>query len=384
MPTCSRCADQQGVQCVYEPHVRQSKDDMRAEIEGLKQMQRQNQRILQALTTNNISSNEILMRLRKGEPIESITQRLEALDEEASSSTKFRRLSDQQAIGLALSLARSIEETPASPLAFSDNGSSASTSRQYSESSGSQFLGGRGTSEADQKDQAVSRLRWESDGQSSRPSRPLIGTRDKHSGTESPMGTSGHFREQGQEVILGPDSMTSSVKHWTEVTNNSSFISHVMTLYFCWEYPTFASLNKEHFLEDYRSGTDRYCSQLLVNAILALGCRLSNHAEARVNPTDSTTAGDHFFAESLRLLALEKDKHALTTIQAFGLLALREASCGRTSESYYYAGQSIRLAIEVGLHRDSEDDTSRAAEIDHEVRSATFWGAFSLDQYVTQ
>jgi len=62
------------------------------------------------------------------------------------------------------------------------------------------------------------------------------------------------------------------------------------------------------------------------------------------------------------------------------LMGLREASCGRTSESYYYAGQSVRLAIEGGLHKDTQSDSSRVAEIDHEVRSATFWGAFSLDQ----
>ncbi len=37
--------------------------------------------------------------------------------------------------------------------------------------------------------------------------------------------------------------------------------------------------------------------------------------------------------------------------QALGIMSIREASCGRDSESWYYAGQSIRLAIEMGLHR---------------------------------
>lgn len=67
----------------------------------------------------------------------------------------------------------------------------------------------------------------------------------------------------------------------------------------------------------------------------------------------------------------------MTTIQALGIMSIREASCGRDSESWYYAGQSIRLAIEMGLHRVS-DNSGDSDEI--AVQAATFWGAFSLDQ----
>lgn len=31
-------------------------------------------------------------------------------------------------------------------------------------------------------------------------------------------------------------------------------------------------------------------------------------------------------------------------------MAIREASCGRDPESWYYAGQSIQIAVEMGLH----------------------------------
>ena len=57
-------------------------------------------------------------------------------------------------------------------------------------------------------------------------------------------------------------------------------------------------------------------------------------------------------------------------------MSIREASCGRDSESWYYAGQSIRLAVEMGLHRiqDGLDEDELA------VQAATFWGAFALDQ----
>lgn len=165
---------------------------------------------------------------------------------------------------------------------------------------------------------------------------------------------------------------------WTSITSDGSLVQHLLSLYFCWEYPTFASLSKEHFLDDFTDGRPRFCSPILVNALLALGCRFSSRPSTRANPDNPYTAGDHFFKESQRLFYQEQDHHNLTTIQALGIMSIREASCGRDSESWYYAGQSVRLAIEMGLHRlqdDGHDDDESA------VQAATFWGAFALDQY---
>lgn len=137
-----------------------------------------------------------------------------------------------------------------------------------------------------------------------------------------------------------------------------------------------ASLSKEYFLRDFRDGRRRYCSPLLVNALLALGCRFSTHPMARDNAEESHSAGDHFFRESKRLFDQETDHHSLTSIQALGIMSIREASRGQGSESRYYAEQSIRLAFEMGLHRThDEGDEGEVA-----VQLATFWGAFSLDQ----
>ncbi|KAJ2970197.1 hypothetical protein NUW58_g9769 [Xylaria curta] len=162
---------------------------------------------------------------------------------------------------------------------------------------------------------------------------------------------------------------------WTNITNDSGLVQHLLALYFCWEYPTFASLSKEHFMRDYVQGRHRYCSPILVNALLALGCRFSTQPSTRANPNEPRTSGDHFFKEALRLLYRETNNHTLTTIQALGIMSIREASCGRDSESWFYAGQSVRLAIEMGLHRLSGDGD----EDELAVQAATFWGAFALD-----
>lgn len=185
-------------------------------------------------------------------------------------------------------------------------------------------------------------------------------------------------RYRGPDMILAPleaPDMRTPRTTWTGITADKGLVQHLLALYFCWEYPTFASLSKEHFLKDFLDGRHRYCSPILVNAMLALGCRFSTKPHTRANPDDPTTSGDHFFREALRLFAKQTNHHTLTTIQALGIMSIREASCGRDSESWYYAGQSVRMAIEMGLHRLSGDGDSDEIA----VQAATFWGAFALD-----
>ncbi|KAG8413843.1 hypothetical protein J3458_012330 [Metarhizium acridum] len=185
-------------------------------------------------------------------------------------------------------------------------------------------------------------------------------------------------RYRGLEQVLSfmdESEIKTPPQSWTSITGDINLVQHLLALYFCWEYPTFASLSKEHFLQDFQDGRQRYCSPILVNALLALGCRFSTHPMTRANPNDPYSSGDHFFKESQRLFNQETDHHTLTTIQALGIMSIREASCGRDSESWYYAGQSIRLAVEMGLHQiqDGLDEDELA------VQAATFWGAFALD-----
>jgi hypothetical protein len=164
---------------------------------------------------------------------------------------------------------------------------------------------------------------------------------------------------------------TCNVRNWTSVTTNPEVIEHLLSLYFCWEYPIFAPLSKKHLLEDFRAGRTRYCSSLLVNAILCLGCRFSDRHDIGVT-------SEHFLAEAELLWTAEQDSPSLTTIQAVSLMSNWEASCGRESRSWFYARQSICMAVDMGLH--AELDDIEMSTTDYVVRSITFWGAFALDQ----
>lgn len=63
---------------------------------------------------------------------------------------------------------------------------------------------------------------------------------------------------------------------WTNVTDDNYLVSHLVSLYFTWEHPATCCLDKTAFLADMTSGhppeTTKFCSPLLVNAILMAAC----------------------------------------------------------------------------------------------------------------
>ncbi|KAK0632950.1 fungal-specific transcription factor domain-containing protein [Immersiella caudata] len=356
---CSRCAAQKDVECVYEIPVRQSKETLRNEIDQLRRQQRSSEQVLTALVRSELVE-EVLSRLRGGQSVEAISRWL----------------------GVAvpsLGGAAGAGGNTSSPVGFATASGSGHYGAVANKGSGS----GPGTGPAPAPgptspapSQQHQNLRQEPEQHS-----PWAGPFSSRS--QSRVGSwvegqedSQRFAPQTQVPTPELPEMRVPPETWTTITADGGLVQHLLALYFCWEYPTFASLSKEHFLRDFTEGRPRFCSPLLVNALLALGCRFSSKPSTRANPMDPHTSGDHFFKECQRIYYQEQDHHTLTTIQALGIMSIREASCGRDSESWYYAGQSVRLAIEMGLHQldgDGHDDDETA------VQAATFWGAFALD-----
>ena len=196
---------------------------------------------------------------------------------------------------------------------------------------------------------------------------------------------SGILRHYGHTSSM---SLVSDAKHspvnvqvseaWTSVTQNAEFVEHLTSLYFCWFHPFYTLFSKDLFQHDMAKGRTKFCSPLLVNAVLAMACAYSDRPEARLRPSDHNTAGDHFFKEAKRLL-FEYESSNLTTVQALAIMGLREAGCGRDSSGFQYAGRCIRMAIELGLHLSFESDNDKLSPTELEVRKITFWGCFISD-----
>ncbi|KAJ0131912.1 hypothetical protein HZ326_25000 [Fusarium oxysporum f. sp. albedinis] len=372
---CGRCKAQKDVECVYEIPVRQSKENLRTEFESLRQKRRSSDQVFAALVRPELWE-EVLARLRGGQSIENISEWLESSSHSSRGGLpSFSTGPEAPSVGpvpgfpggglgtlAAMSLGVNPVPSEQPPMTHKMGQHSPLHSSFHSQAGST-----RSNSHPDI-------MNWITDIRGPPHNRVgswAEGLHPDHMSDDLP-------RYRGVEQILPPlnePELRPPSSSWTTVTNDINLIQHLLALYFCWEYPTFASLSKEHFLQDLQEGRHRYCSPILMNALLALGCRFSTQPMSRANPNDPYTSGDHFFKEALRLFGQETDHHSLTTIQALVIMSIREASCGRDSESWYYAGQSIRLAIEMGLHRRmGEGDEDELA-----VRSATFWGAFALD-----
>ncbi|KAF4962006.1 hypothetical protein FSARC_9883 [Fusarium sarcochroum] len=372
---CGRCKGQKDVECVYEVPVRQSKENLRTEIETLRQKQRSSDQVFAALVRPELWE-EVLTRLRGGQPIETISEWIANAPHSGGGQMRsFSTRPEAPTMGPAPGFpGGGLGTLAAMSLGVNQPQQQQSSMRpeigQHSpwhSSFHSQTGSTRSNSHPDV-------MNWTTDLRG--PPQNRVGSWGENMHPDQM--SDGLPRYRGVEQILSPlngPELRTATSTWTAITNDNILVQHLLALYFCWEYPTFASLSKEHFLQDFQEGRNRYCSPILVNALLALGCRFSTQPMSRANPNDPYTSGDHFFKEALRLFAQETDHHSLTTIQALGIMSIREASCGRDSESWYYAGQSIRLAIEMGLHRimDEGDEDELA------VQSATFWGAFALD-----
>ena len=183
------------------------------------------------------------------------------------------------------------------------------------------------------------------------------------------------------------------ITSWTTVTQDQNLVIHLLNMYFTWHYTFFTTLSKSLFYRDFSigrpaNGTRRqieYCTPLLVNVMLALGCHFTSHRNARENPDDSATAGDHFFKEARRLLIEdgEYERPRLATVQALALMSVREAGCGREGKGWTYSGISFRMACDLGLNfqaggLSTKDPSSDEEEAD--ARRITFWGCFLFDK----
>lgn len=192
---------------------------------------------------------------------------------------------------------------------------------------------------------------------------------------------------QIQQQAINDDPVVS----WTRVTADANFITHLINMYFNYHYSYFTTLSKKLFFRDFIKGRESvasrnsttYCSPLLVNAMLALGCHFTDVSGAFGTPGDARTKGDHFFAEAKRLI-LDNDEFAkprLVTVQALALMSVREAGCGREAKGWVYSGMSFRMAQDIGLNLEvTGSDREHMSEEEIDARKITYWGCFVFDK----
>ncbi|KAF4627841.1 hypothetical protein G7Y89_g10314 [Cudoniella acicularis] len=173
-----------------------------------------------------------------------------------------------------------------------------------------------------------------------------------------------------------PTSAVNQLGTWTNVTNDNGFIKHLLDCYFSWGHPLYTIFSEEVFMHSMQDRKLKYCTPLLVNAVLAIGCHFSDRPEARANPNDPSTVGDHFYHEADRLLQEDK-RPCLTTVQALAVMSIHQAMNNKDSDGWLLICRATGMVIELGLHKDQPGQSNgKITASEMAVRRITFWGYY--------
>jgi hypothetical protein len=176
---------------------------------------------------------------------------------------------------------------------------------------------------------------------------------------------------------------TAEEYRWTTVSEDKEFIEHLLDVYFMWQHSFFQNFPEPLFRQDYEAGRTKYCSRVLVNAICAASCLLSDRPEARGDPNDPSTAGAGFFEEGMILLN-RSDRSSIPTTAGVFILSHVEGYRARLGAMWGLVGRSARMALDLNLHL--RNDRMTLEEMPPELhktesgRIHCFWGCFISDQ----
>ncbi|KAK0673333.1 putative nitrogen assimilation transcription factor [Cercophora samala] len=209
-----------------------------------------------------------------------------------------------------------------------------------------------------------------------------------------------YLKPYSSAIVVDPclDSLTPS--NWTLVSSDDNFMRQVIHDYFLYDYDWFTFFHKDYFLQDMASGRPRYCSRLLVNAILCIGCYCHQKLPGRSESWNPKNIGNQFLAEAKRLFELETEVprpsmhdpewqqkyldwecRRLTTIHAALLLNVAYNLNGSDRLGWRFTIRAMDMANEIQLFQTAPSQLSSDMRC---VRDFTAWCLFiwqSLSSY---
>ncbi|CRG83501.1 Nitrogen assimilation transcription factor nirA [Talaromyces islandicus] len=202
-------------------------------------------------------------------------------------------------------------------------------------------------------------------------------------------GSAPSFRRKVMDVNFLCDNPPIQVpaKPWTTVSDDDAFVSHLVSLYFTWDYPFYTFLDRDVLVEHMRVGKadSDHCSPFLVNALLAQACHFSEYSEAYGDPGDVATKGQRFLHEAEKHYHQEADKLKIATVQGTLILHERYSISGQDDLGYAMLKTATELAVKMGYV--DEDEEGRAEDKDLSGKSLdmagsitkSIWGLFQVD-----
>lgn len=225
-----------------------------------------------------------------------------------------------------------------------------------------------------------------------------------------------------------PDSEPGPQSHGEEVGTlpDAATQERLLEIYFAYVHPALPILHKKSFLEElcviylaifldvaatsfcYSRNAIRQCgnsfnppcpaqfgrgrlhiSPLLLLAIFSVAARYTSTHDSDKPPSESAmwTAGDVYLGEAKRLLDLSYSSSRPATCQALLLMGYREIGIGAMAQAWLYIGMAIRMAQDLGLHKNADQWTqggvSLFTSVELQERRRIWYACVIMDKYVS-
>ncbi|KAL4811064.1 hypothetical protein BDV18DRAFT_155674 [Aspergillus unguis] len=179
------------------------------------------------------------------------------------------------------------------------------------------------------------------------PSRPGLSLARMHQAWQS------NPRNEALALLKEPPVRVTSIQHWTTLVDDD-VASHLLSLYFTWENPTWQLIDRTLFVHDLNHRGSRFCSSLLVHTLLFFGCSFSYNLDRITNRREEKVLGEKLYAVIQRLW-LQKQNSTdidLPTIQSSVLIGLLCCTFGIDKVGTNYIMRGAAMSAKMGLDRE--------------------------------
>jgi hypothetical protein len=173
------------------------------------------------------------------------------------------------------------------------------------------------------------------------------------------------------------------INRWTRVPVTNQFDASAISLYFTTDHAFLGFFDTDLFLNDLVDSRDRFCSSLLVNALLAWSCQGYTHFEPA-----AASFSYHFLTEAFRSWEEARTNDHLASVAALLLISLACNNFGEDKKGEEFVYESYKMAKRLHLY----DCDDLPADIDdplnmedYDVRAAAAaaaWGSFDWQMKV--
>ncbi|KAF9905076.1 hypothetical protein EC991_002029 [Linnemannia zychae] len=144
----------------------------------------------------------------------------------------------------------------------------------------------------------------------------------------------------------------------------------LLNLYFQFMYPFAPMFIRKTFMDDFRQNRPDLSQILILNAIFSNACWYSDDPALKQESTK-------YFNRAKIILDETYHVSRISTVQALLLMAHHQYATGNYSGGWLYTGMSIRIAQDIGLHR---QDVHVDGPEEAEVRKRLWWSLYMGDR----